>query len=204
MPPTHVPTAGNVNGCMVIICRDDLLKKSRKAAAKCWTPAGNSTKQELCLVGRTVRDLAGRCPGHHGCHAQPRRRETRVPASPTAGRRPAGDDLRDENNGANAPGSADHACPVLPLAPRGQGSPHPWPPLSPRRPFRDGAKFRIALPPHGESALRPARHVGSPGPVRDRRCASAASRFRSGGTGETTQDRPGAQRAGPVAFSGSR
>jgi hypothetical protein len=82
--------------------------------------------------------------------------ETRVPTSPTAGRRPAGGDLRDENNGANAPGPADHACSVLPLALRGQGRPHPWPhPLLPAVPFVSGANFHIAClhtanpPSHG-------------------------------------------------------
>ena len=69
----------------------------------------------------------------------------RVPTSPTAGRRPAGDDLRDENNGASAPGSADHACSVLTLALWGQGAHTPGPPLS--SPFIScvsGQNFHIA------------------------------------------------------------
>ncbi|GEM_PF-2923986 len=172
MPQKHVSTAVKDSGLYALICRFHSLKKSQKPAAKCWTPAGNSTKQELCLVGCTVCVPAGPAPQQLPCPASgrggwcqgdrdmgtvmavPMHGETRVPTPPTAGRRPAGGDLRDENNGANAPGPADHACSVLPLALRGQGRPHPWPhPLLPAVTFGERREFPYRLPPHGESAL---------------------------------------------------
>jgi len=90
--------------------------------------------------------------------------------------------LRDENNGASAPGPADHACSVLPLALRGQGAHTPGPPSPPcrlpRAPRAADANFSYRLastrrirPPRGP-ACRQSRIT-----LR-RRCASAGSRFR--------------------------